>query len=126
MRIVSKCIDLSGQFIYEFLASGICCSTFLRYFPGADPRFLHMNTPPDTKPRTRAPGPAEGSRTTSGSTYTHKHTHTTPPMTLNLKPLHPSFAAEARGIDFSKPVPDHVFQEIRDAMSKVPFPHHRN
>jgi alpha-ketoglutarate-dependent 2,4-dichlorophenoxyacetate dioxygenase len=40
-------------------------------------------------------------------------------MPLQLTPLHPTFAAEASGVDFSKPIPDHVFKEIRDAMNKV-------
>ncbi|KAF6824375.1 alpha-ketoglutarate-dependent 2 [Colletotrichum plurivorum] len=39
-------------------------------------------------------------------------------MTLILTPLHPTFAAEVRGVDFTKPIPDDVFEEIQAAITK--------
>ncbi|KAK2049420.1 alpha-ketoglutarate-dependent 2 [Colletotrichum somersetense] len=39
-------------------------------------------------------------------------------MSLTIQPLHLTFAAEIRGVDFSKPFTEDVFQEIRDAISK--------
>lgn len=38
---------------------------------------------------------------------------------LEIIPLHPTFAAEVKGVDFSGPLPDHVFAEIEAAMAKV-------
>ena len=38
---------------------------------------------------------------------------------LQVTELHPTFAAEVRGIDFSKEIPDDVFEELRDIISKV-------
>lgn len=38
---------------------------------------------------------------------------------LQFLELHPTFAAEVRGVDFSRPVPDHVFAEIQAAVAKV-------
>lgn len=40
-------------------------------------------------------------------------------MTLKLTPLHPTFAAEVHGVDFTKPIPDDVFEEIKAAITKV-------
>lgn len=37
---------------------------------------------------------------------------------LQITPLAPTFAAEIEGIDFSQPVDDALFQELRDAISK--------
>ena len=39
--------------------------------------------------------------------------------TLQIKKLHPTFAAEIEGVDFSKPIPDDVFNEILAASAKV-------
>ncbi len=39
-------------------------------------------------------------------------------MALELKPLHPLFAAEASGIDLTQPVPAATVREIDDAMDK--------
>ena len=39
--------------------------------------------------------------------------------TLKFKKLHPTFAAEVGGVDFSAPIPDDVFQEILAASAKV-------
>lgn len=39
--------------------------------------------------------------------------------TLRIKKLHPTFAAEIEGVDFSKPIPDDVFNEILAASAKV-------
>ncbi|OLN97801.1 Alpha-ketoglutarate-dependent 2,4-dichlorophenoxyacetate dioxygenase 1 [Colletotrichum chlorophyti] len=39
-------------------------------------------------------------------------------MTLSINPLHPTFAAEVRGVDFSKPLADEVLEEIRAAITK--------
>lgn len=39
--------------------------------------------------------------------------------TLKFKKLHPTFAAEVEGVDFSKPIPDDVFNEILAASAKV-------
>lgn len=39
--------------------------------------------------------------------------------TLKIKKLHPTFAAEIEGVDFSKPIPDDVFNEILAASAKV-------
>ena len=41
---------------------------------------------------------------------------------LNIKKLHPTFAAEVEGVDFSKPLPDDVFREILAASAKVNRP----
>lgn len=38
---------------------------------------------------------------------------------ITVKPLHPTFAAEISNVDFSKPLPDEVFQEIHRAVTKV-------
>lgn len=38
---------------------------------------------------------------------------------LQIRELHPTFAAEVIGVDFSKPVPDDVFDEIKVALTKV-------
>lgn len=38
---------------------------------------------------------------------------------LQITRLHPTFAAEVEGVDFSKPVPDDVFAEIQAALTKV-------
>lgn len=39
--------------------------------------------------------------------------------TLKCKPLHPTFAAEIEGVDFTKPISDEVFDEILAASAKV-------
>lgn len=39
--------------------------------------------------------------------------------TLRFKKLHPTFAAEVDGVDFSAPIPDDVFHEILAASAKV-------
>lgn len=39
-------------------------------------------------------------------------------MTLNLRPLHPDFAAEASGIDFTQPLADAQRQAVIDAMNR--------
>ena len=38
---------------------------------------------------------------------------------LYIKELHPTFAAEIEGVDFTKPIPDDVFREIQAASAKV-------
>jgi alpha-ketoglutarate-dependent 2,4-dichlorophenoxyacetate dioxygenase len=38
---------------------------------------------------------------------------------IQVKELHPTFGAEVHGIDFSKPVPEDVFSEIYQAITKV-------
>lgn len=38
---------------------------------------------------------------------------------ITVKELHPTFGAEVSGVDFSKPVPEDVFQELYKAISKV-------
>lgn len=38
---------------------------------------------------------------------------------VTIKELHPTFAAEIGGVDFSKPIPDDVFAEILAASAKV-------
>lgn len=38
---------------------------------------------------------------------------------IQVSELAPTFGAEVSGIDFSKPVPPEVFQEISDASAKV-------
>jgi alpha-ketoglutarate-dependent 2,4-dichlorophenoxyacetate dioxygenase len=45
--------------------------------------------------------------------------------TLKIKKLHPTFAAEIEGVDFSQPIPDGVFREILAASAKVNNIHHR-
>ncbi|EXJ76468.1 uncharacterized protein A1O5_00976 [Cladophialophora psammophila CBS 110553] len=37
---------------------------------------------------------------------------------LKFKPLHPTFAAEVDGIDFSKPIPDSVIAEVQEGIDK--------
>jgi len=39
--------------------------------------------------------------------------------TLKIKELHPTFGAEIRGVDFSKPVSEEIFSQIHSAMAKV-------
>lgn len=46
---------------------------------------------------------------TNGSSFKH----------ITVKSLHPTFGAEISGVDFSKPVADEVFDEIRAAARKV-------
>lgn len=38
---------------------------------------------------------------------------------ISIKDLHPTFAAEVRGVDFSEEIPDDVFQDVQDAITKV-------
>lgn len=40
---------------------------------------------------------------------------------INVTPLAATFAAEVSGVDFSKPVPDKIFQEILRAITKVRY-----
>lgn len=42
-----------------------------------------------------------------------------PFKTLQIRELHPTFAAEIEGVDFSQPIPDEVFEEILAASAKV-------
>jgi alpha-ketoglutarate-dependent 2,4-dichlorophenoxyacetate dioxygenase len=42
--------------------------------------------------------------------------------TLQITRLHPTFGAEVSGVDFSRPIPDDVLQEIISAMAKVICP----
>ena len=39
--------------------------------------------------------------------------------TLHIAKLHPTFGAEIFGVDFSQPIPDSTFQQIREASDKV-------
>ncbi|KAK4546465.1 hypothetical protein LTR36_002142 [Oleoguttula mirabilis] len=53
----------------------------------------------------------------------HKDDSTAP--TISITELHPTFAAEVRGVDFSQDLPPAVFQEIYEAITKygvVKFP----
>lgn len=36
--------------------------------------------------------------------------------TLNIKPVHPTFACEVEGLDLSKPISDETFEELKDAL----------
>jgi alpha-ketoglutarate-dependent 2,4-dichlorophenoxyacetate dioxygenase len=45
--------------------------------------------------------------------------HAEPYKNIQIKELHPTFGAEILGVDFSKPVPDDVFDEILAAITKV-------
>lgn len=38
---------------------------------------------------------------------------------LKVTPLHPTFAAELSGVDFTKPVPPETYDEIRKIVDKV-------
>jgi alpha-ketoglutarate-dependent 2,4-dichlorophenoxyacetate dioxygenase len=38
---------------------------------------------------------------------------------IQVKELHPTFGAEVHGVDFSRPVPEDVFQELWKAVNKV-------
>lgn len=38
---------------------------------------------------------------------------------IEVIPLHATFTAEVRGVDFSKPIPDHIFAQVKDAIEKV-------
>ena len=38
---------------------------------------------------------------------------------ISVKKLHPTFAAEISGVDFSSPLSDEVFQEISQAVTEV-------
>lgn len=41
---------------------------------------------------------------------------------LSITELHPTFAAEISGVDFSKPISEEVFKEIYAAITKVTIP----
>lgn len=41
---------------------------------------------------------------------------------IKVKKLHPTFAAEISGVDFSEPLTDGVFAEIQRAIAKVRVP----
>lgn len=43
----------------------------------------------------------------------------TPKFGLDVVPLHPTFACEIRGVDWSKPVPAELYDEIRDVTNKA-------
>lgn len=43
----------------------------------------------------------------------------TPNFGLEVVPLHPTFACELRGVDWSKPIPPEVYAEIRAVCDKV-------
>lgn len=45
--------------------------------------------------------------------------YTTPKFGLEVKPLHPTFACELSGVDWSKPIPPEVYAEIREVCDKV-------
>ncbi|KAK5168856.1 uncharacterized protein LTR77_006165 [Saxophila tyrrhenica] len=45
--------------------------------------------------------------------------YNTPKFQLEVIPLHPTFACELRGVDWSKPVPLEVYAEIREVVDKV-------
>jgi alpha-ketoglutarate-dependent 2,4-dichlorophenoxyacetate dioxygenase len=38
---------------------------------------------------------------------------------IQVKELHPTFGAEVSGVDFSRPVPEDVFQELWKAVNQV-------
>ena len=38
---------------------------------------------------------------------------------IQVKELHPTFGAEVSGVDFSRPIPENVFQELWKAVNKV-------
>ena len=38
---------------------------------------------------------------------------------ISVKKLHPTFAAEISGVNFSKPLSDEVFNDIHGALAKV-------
>jgi hypothetical protein len=42
---------------------------------------------------------------------------------ITVTPLAPTFAAKVSGVDFSKPVPDEVFQEILAVITIVRYEH---
>lgn len=46
----------------------------------------------------------------------------TPKFGLEVVPLHPTFACELRGVDWSKPIPPEVYGEIREVCDKVSRP----
>lgn len=43
---------------------------------------------------------------------------------ISVKTLHPTFTAEVSGVDFSSPIPDDVFSEVKGALTKVNPPVH--
>lgn len=45
--------------------------------------------------------------------------HKEAPTPIEIIPLHPTFAAEVHGVDFSKDIPPEVFAEIKEAITKV-------
>jgi hypothetical protein len=71
-----------------------------------------------TTTTTTAPAAAPSSSTTLTSSTSsipeYKH--------IKVNPLHPTFGAEVRGIDFSQPVSDEVFAEVLAAITKVRQP----
>ncbi|OCK83031.1 Clavaminate synthase-like protein [Lepidopterella palustris CBS 459.81] len=40
------------------------------------------------------------------------------PAPLQFKPLHPTFVAEVKGMDWTKPIPDSTIEQIKDGMDK--------
>lgn len=46
----------------------------------------------------------------------------TPKFGFQVKPLHPTFACELQGVDWSRPIPREEYQEIRDLVDKVWLP----
>ena len=49
----------------------------------------------------------------------HKMPHKENNNVISIVELHPTFAAELRGVDFSKPISPRFFAEIHDAITKV-------
>lgn len=41
---------------------------------------------------------------------------------IEFIPLHPTFAAEVKGVDFSKPIPDDTFAQIKQGITKARTP----
>jgi hypothetical protein len=47
--------------------------------------------------------------------------YTTAKHGLEVIPLHPTFACELKGVDFSKPISPDVYAEIREVSNKVAY-----
>ena len=45
--------------------------------------------------------------------------YTIPEFNFRVTPLHPTFACEIEGVDWSKPISPELYQEIRKAADKV-------
>lgn len=57
--------------------------------------------------------------TTNITNTTITPTYGTPFSHISVKPLHPTFAAEVSGVDFTTPLSDNVFKVIHQAVTKV-------